>query len=68
MFKFKDILPLKPDTLWKIESGVVRSFTWDAEGRTFTLGFWGKGDVVEGHYPIHLSTLFLFSPSYLYSP
>jgi CRP-like cAMP-binding protein len=46
MFKFKNILPLKPDTLWKIESGVVHSFTWDEEGRTMTLGFWGKGDVV----------------------
>ncbi|WP_216351391.1 Crp/Fnr family transcriptional regulator [Leptolyngbya sp. 'hensonii'] len=39
---------MKSDTLWKIESGVVRSLTWDAEGRTVTLGFWGKGDVV-GH-------------------
>ncbi|NEQ21593.1 MAG: Crp/Fnr family transcriptional regulator [Microcoleus sp. SIO2G3] len=41
-------MPLEPDTLWKIELGVVRSFTWDEEGRTVTLGFWGKGDVV-GH-------------------
>jgi CRP-like cAMP-binding protein len=45
-FKCKEILPLKPDTLWKIESGVVRSLTWDEEGRTTTLGFWGEGDVV----------------------
>jgi hypothetical protein len=43
-FKCKNILPLKPSTLWKIESGVVRSVTWDEEGRTVTLGFWGKGD------------------------
>jgi CRP-like cAMP-binding protein len=47
-FKCKDILPLESDTLWKIDSGVVRSFTWDEEGKTMTLGFWGKGDVV-GH-------------------
>jgi len=49
-FKCKDILPLKSDTLWRIESGVVRSFTWDEEGRSTTLGFWGKGDVVG--YPL----------------
>lgn len=47
-FKCKEILPLEPDTLFKIESGVVRSFTWNQEGRIVTLGFWGKGDVV-GH-------------------
>lgn len=46
VFKCKDLLPLKPETLWKIETGVVRSFTWDEEGRSVTLGFWGEGDVV----------------------
>jgi CRP-like cAMP-binding protein len=45
-FKVKHALPLKPEMLWKIEVGVVRSFTWDEEGRTITLGFWGEGDVV----------------------
>jgi len=49
-FKCKDILPLKPGKLWKIESGVARSLTWDDEGRIITLGFWGKGDVVG--YPL----------------
>jgi CRP-like cAMP-binding protein len=50
IFKCKDLLPLKSGTLWKIESGVVRSLTWDEEGRTVTLGFWGQGDVVG--YPL----------------
>jgi CRP-like cAMP-binding protein len=45
-FRCKEILPLRAETLWRIESGVVRSFTWDDEGRMVTLGFWGKGDVV----------------------
>jgi CRP-like cAMP-binding protein len=46
ILKSKDILPLQSDDLWKIESGIVRSLTWDEEGRTMTLGFWGEGDVV----------------------
>lgn len=45
-FKCKDLLLLKPDAFWKIEAGIVRSLTWDEEGRMMTLGFWGEGDVV----------------------
>jgi CRP-like cAMP-binding protein len=45
-FQRKDLLPLSPDQLWKIESGVVRTVTWDEEGTQATLGFWGEGDVV----------------------
>ncbi len=45
-FQRKDLLPLSSDQLWKIESGVVRTVTWDEEGTQATLGFWGEGDVV----------------------
>lgn len=45
-FNYRDFLPLNSDRIWKIERGVVRSFTWDEEGKPITLGFWGKGDVV----------------------
>jgi CRP-like cAMP-binding protein len=45
-FKSKEILPLKPDIIWKIETGVVRSMTWNEEGKVITLGFWGEGDIV----------------------
>lgn len=45
-FKCKERLPSKADTLWKIEAGVVRSLTWDEDGRTITLGVWTVGDVV----------------------
>jgi CRP-like cAMP-binding protein len=45
-FKSKEILPLKPNIIWKIEAGVVRSMTWNAEGKVITLGFWGEGDIV----------------------
>ena len=45
-FKRRELLPLKLECLWKIEQGIVRTFTWNEEGRTTTLGFWGKGDIV----------------------
>jgi CRP-like cAMP-binding protein len=39
-------LPLKPELLWKLESGFVRTTTWDEEGEETTLGLWGTGDLV----------------------
>ena len=39
-------LPLKPDHLWRIESGVVRTHTWLEDGTVITLGLWGTGEVV----------------------
>ena len=45
-FNSKEILPLKPDRIWKIQTGVVRSMTWNEEGKVMTLGFWGEGDLV----------------------
>lgn len=45
-FKRRDVLPLRPDRLWQIEAGVVRTLTWDKEGMMVVLGFWGIGDIV----------------------
>lgn len=45
-FSCNQLLPLRPDILWKIERGVVRTLTWNEEGRAITLGYWGAGDVV----------------------
>ena len=43
-----DLIPLQPETLWRIEQGVVRTLTWSDEGTLTVLGYWGQGDVV-GH-------------------
>jgi CRP-like cAMP-binding protein len=48
LFNSKELLPIKPDRIWKIETGVVRSMTWNQEGKVMTLGFWGEGDLVGG--------------------
>lgn len=45
-FRRGDLLPLKPGLLWEIESGFVRTLTWDEEGTIATLGVWGPGDIV----------------------
>lgn len=45
-FDRRSLLPLKPDTLWRIETGVVRNMTWFENGNLVNLGLWGPGDVV----------------------
>jgi CRP-like cAMP-binding protein len=45
-FALQDRLPVDSGFLWKIERGIVRTFTWNTEGISTTLGFWGPGDVV----------------------
>lgn len=45
-FNRYDLIPLRADTLWRIERGVVRTTTWNEEGRLVTLGYWGSLDVV----------------------
>ncbi|NJR75454.1 MAG: Crp/Fnr family transcriptional regulator, partial [Scytonema sp. CRU_2_7] len=45
-FKPRSFLPLKHNSLWKIETGVVRVVTWHEDGTLVTLGIWGPGDIV----------------------
>jgi CRP-like cAMP-binding protein len=45
-FEQQDRLPVDSRHLWKIEQGIVRTFTWNHEGVPATLGLWGPGDVV----------------------
>lgn len=45
-FQRRDRFPLRRDHLWKIESGVVRTFTSLENGTVVTLGLWGVGDIV----------------------
>jgi CRP-like cAMP-binding protein len=57
-FARKDLLPIHSDCIWNIESGLIRTFTWDESGRVMTLGFWGAGDIVG--YPLsHLDPYFI---------
>lgn len=45
-FSPRALLPLSQDSLWKVESGAVRSLTWLDDGTTITLGIWRAGDIV----------------------
>lgn len=45
-FARRSLLPLLKDSLWKIETGVVRTLTVQEDGTSIILGLWGPGDVV----------------------
>ncbi len=45
-FARRSLVPLRYDSLWKIETGVVRTLTLLEDGTLVTLGLWGSGDVV----------------------
>lgn len=45
-FTRRSLIPEEIDSLWKIETGFVRTFTYLEDGTTVALGIWGHGDVV----------------------
>ncbi|MGF1493724.1 MAG: Crp/Fnr family transcriptional regulator [Microcoleaceae cyanobacterium] len=45
-FGRRELVPLWPDTIWKIQQGVVRTLTWSEDGILISLGYWGEGDIV----------------------
>lgn len=45
-FPRRTLMHGRADSLWRIEKGVVRSFTWLEDATTVTLGVWGPGDVL----------------------
>ncbi|MEM7594216.1 MAG: Crp/Fnr family transcriptional regulator [Cyanobacteria bacterium P01_A01_bin.83] len=45
-FNSGDKLPQREDYLWRVVSGVVKSYTISEEGTSLTLGFWGANDLV----------------------
>ena len=45
-FQRRETIPLNQNTLWQIESGVVRTATWGTDAAIVTLGFWGTDDIV----------------------
>lgn len=46
IFSQRNLIPLKPNSLWRIERGVVRTLSWSEAGTSITLGYWGTGDVI----------------------
>lgn len=60
-FSRHDCLPARPDLLWSVDWGIVRTLTWNEEGAVVCLGYWGVGDVVgqplSGVYPYQIECL-----------
>ena len=44
-FERRSLLPIEPNYLWRIESGVVRTLTYNPDGTLITFGLWGVGDI-----------------------
>lgn len=45
-FKQREYLPTLQGHLWKINSGLARTFTLHEDGTTIALGFWGAGHLI----------------------
>jgi CRP-like cAMP-binding protein len=45
-FTRRTFLPEQHNSLWKIETGFVRTYTYLENGTTVALGLWGAGDIV----------------------
>jgi len=46
LFNRNTLLPLQPNSLWRLEWGTVRTLTWGDSGAAVALGYWGPGSVV----------------------
>ncbi|QLE54662.1 Crp/Fnr family transcriptional regulator [Nostoc sp. TCL26-01] len=46
IFSRRSFLPEQQNSLWKIEAGFVRTFSYLENGTTVALGLWGAGDIV----------------------
>lgn len=45
-FSRRDLLPTERYRLWQLDTGWVRTLTWNEDGAVVTLGFWQAGDIV----------------------
>ncbi len=45
-FARRSFLPLRQDSVWLLQTGVVRTLTVLEDGTAVTLGLWGTGDIV----------------------
>lgn len=46
VFECRTKLPLNTKRIWRIDRGIVRTFTEDKDGKITTLGFWSERDIV----------------------
>lgn len=45
-FRRGELLSSSSRTIWQIETGFVRTITWNESGTVITLGVWGCGDLI----------------------
>lgn len=47
-YRTSELIPVLKETLWLIQSGIVRTTTYTMQGKVTALGYWGKDNTV-GH-------------------
>jgi CRP-like cAMP-binding protein len=47
-YRNSELIPAPKETLWLIQSGIVRTTIFTMQGKVTALGYWGKDDIV-GH-------------------
>jgi CRP-like cAMP-binding protein len=45
-FKQKELISPKPNRIWMIEQGLIKTALWSESGESSLLGLWGQGDLV----------------------
>ncbi len=45
-FKRRDRIPVDTYTLWQVNSGLVRTITWNEDGDVVPLGLWSPGSII----------------------
>lgn len=56
-FTVSESIPLKADSVWLLQEGVVKASAWTEEGNSITMGYWGAEDIIV--QPLSLVTPYL---------
>jgi CRP-like cAMP-binding protein len=71
-FSKRSLLRSDPETLWRIESGIVRTISFDEDATIVVLGLWGVGDIVGQPYsnidPFQIECLTQVTVSEIHAP
>jgi CRP-like cAMP-binding protein len=71
-FSKRSLLRSDSETLWRIESGIVRTISFDEDATIVVLGLWGVGDIVGQPYsnidPFQIECLTQVTVSEIHAP
>lgn len=51
-FAIGELIPVTANHYWLLQEGIVKTYTWTAEGHPITLGYWGAKDIIGQPLPL----------------